>query len=49
MILGTTCRQWRLRQLQQPSTTTPNEFARFIRDELAMWTQVFEEVGISLK
>jgi tripartite-type tricarboxylate transporter receptor subunit TctC len=37
------------RQGLEPSTTTPDEFAKFIRDELSMWTQVFKEVGISLK
>lgn len=33
----------------EPATNTPEEFARFIADEIAMWTKVFKEVGISLK
>jgi len=37
------------RQGLEPSTTTPHEFASFIKNEIAMWTKVFKEVGISLK
>lgn len=33
----------------EPATNTPDEFAKFIADEIAMWTKVFKEVGISLK
>lgn len=37
------------RQGLEPSTTTPEAFVKFIGNELAMWTKVFREVGISLK
>ena len=37
------------RQGLEPATNSPEAFARFIRDEIAMWTRVFKELGISLK
>jgi tripartite-type tricarboxylate transporter receptor subunit TctC len=37
------------RQGLEPSTTSPDQFAGFIKDEIAMWTKVFKDVGISLK
>jgi tripartite-type tricarboxylate transporter receptor subunit TctC len=36
------------RQGLEPSTTTPEEFAEFIGNEISMWTKVFKDVGISL-
>jgi tripartite-type tricarboxylate transporter receptor subunit TctC len=37
------------RQGLEPATNTPEEFAKFIANELSMWTKVFKDVGISLK
>ena len=37
-----------LRQGLEPQTSSPQEFAAFIRTETAMWGKVFREVGIKL-
>lgn len=37
------------RQGLEPATSSPQEFAAFMRAETAMWGKVFKEVGISLQ
>jgi tripartite-type tricarboxylate transporter receptor subunit TctC len=37
------------RQALEPSTTSPQEFAAFMRAEIAMWSKVFKDVGTSLQ
>jgi tripartite-type tricarboxylate transporter receptor subunit TctC len=36
------------RQGLEPSTTTPEAFAKFIGNEISMWSKVFKDIGISL-
>jgi tripartite-type tricarboxylate transporter receptor subunit TctC len=37
------------RQGLEPATNAPDEFAKFMRDEIAMWTKVFKDIGIRLQ